>query len=143
MGNRTVWLRSLLRAPVIGEALFNRRRPEPSIRYFNADHGYYDPDNHGEDGASTSGDGHQDGARFAPASFVSGFLDPEDDLGGVLAGLDVPETLVWGEDADITPLSKGRDMAEQADATLVVFGDSLLLPHVEHPGEFVDVVRDE
>jgi len=34
-------------------------------------------------------------------------------------------------------------LAEEADATLVVFGDSLLLPHVEHPAEFVDVVRGE
>ncbi len=33
-------------------------------------------------------------------------------------------------------------MAEHADAMLVVFGDSLLTAPREHPGEFVDVVRD-
>ncbi|GGM24731.1 alpha/beta fold hydrolase [Haloarcula argentinensis] len=143
MGNRTVWLRSLLRAPVIGEAIYNLTVSKPSIRHFHADHGYYDMDNLTEEVVDYEWQsGHQPGARFAPASFVSGFLDPEDDLGETLAGLDVPVTLVWGEDADITPLSQGRDLAEQADAMLVVFGDSLLLPHVEHPGEFVDVVRD-
>jgi pimeloyl-ACP methyl ester carboxylesterase len=50
-------------------------------------------------------------------------------------------TLVWGRDADIVPLEKGRELAEAADARLVVFDDALLLPHYEHPGEFVDLVR--
>src|SRR6056297_2808884 len=41
MPGRRVWLRSLLRAPVVGEALFNVITSKRSIRYFNADHGYY------------------------------------------------------------------------------------------------------
>lgn len=144
MGDRNIWVRSLLRAPVVGQALFNLIVSKPSIRYFHADHGYYDMDNLTDEVLDYEwASGHQPGARFAPASFVSGFLDPEEDLGDVLADLDVPITLVWGEDADITPLSAGRDLADRADATLVVFGDSLLLPHVEHPAEFVDVVRGE
>jgi len=143
MGSRNVGLRSLLRAPVIGEAIYNLTVSKPSIRHFHADHGYYDMDNLTEEVVDYEWrSGHQPGARFAPASFVTGFLDPEDDLGEVLASLDVPVTLVWGEDADISPLSEGRDLAERADAMLVVFGDSQLLPHVEHPGEFVDVVND-
>jgi pimeloyl-ACP methyl ester carboxylesterase len=84
---------------------------------------------------------HQPGARFAPASFVSGFLNPTDSLGDALAELDVPVTLVWGREADTTPLSDGHDLAERADARLVVFDNALLLPHVEHPEQFVDVVR--
>jgi pimeloyl-ACP methyl ester carboxylesterase len=73
---------------------------------------------------------------------VTGFLDPETDQGSVLDELDAPVTLVWGREADITPLSSGRDLAERADAGLVVFDDAKLLPHVEHPGRFVNVIRE-
>jgi pimeloyl-ACP methyl ester carboxylesterase len=144
MGSRSVARRSLLRSPLVGQAIYNLIVSKPSIRHFHADHGYYDMENLTDDVVDyewTSG--HQPGARFAPASFVSGFLDPEADLAAALADLDVPVTLVWGEDADITPLSAGRDLADRADAALVVFSDSLLLPHVEHPDQFVDVVRGE
>ena len=144
MGNRNVWLRSLLRAPLVGQGIYNLIVSKPSIRYFHDDHGYADTSNLSEEVVEYEWQtGHQPGARFAPASFVSGFLDPEADLGDALASLDVPITLVWGEDADITPLSTGRELAERADATLVVFGASLLLPHVEHPELFVDVVTGE
>jgi len=96
MGGRRVWLRSLMRSPVVGEALHN----------------------------------------------LGGFLDPEADLGETLAALE-GVTLVWGRDAEVTPLSVGEDLAERADARLVVFDDALLLPHVEHPAAFVDVVRGD
>jgi pimeloyl-ACP methyl ester carboxylesterase len=144
MGNRSVARRSLLRSPLLGQAIYNLIVSKASIRHFHADHGYYDMDNLTDEVVDyewTSG--HQPGARFAPASFVSGFLDPEDDIGAALADLKIPVTLVWGEDAEITPLSAGRDLADEADATLVVFGESLLLPHVEHPELFVDVVTGE
>lgn len=144
MGGRSVPRRSLVRAPVLGQAIYNLIGSKASIRHFHADHGYYNMDNLTDEVVDYEWkSAHQPGARFAPASFISGFLDPEEDLGDVLEELDVPITLVWGENADITPLSNGRVLADEADATLVVFGDSLLLPHVEHPGEFVDVVRGE
>ncbi|WP_262176691.1 alpha/beta fold hydrolase [Haloarcula laminariae] len=144
MGDRSVQRRSLVRAPVVGQAIYNLIGSKASIRHFHADHGYYDMDNLTDEVVDYEWQSaHQSGARFAPASFISGFLDPDEDLGDVLAGLDVPITLVWGEDADITPLADGRVLADEADATLVVFGDSLLLPHVEHPEEFVEVVRGE
>jgi len=144
MGGRRTWLRSLFRSPVVGQGLYNLIVSKWGLRYFHDDHGYYDIDNLDDDVLDyewvTS---HRPGARFAPASFVSGFFDVEDDLGEVLADLDVPVTLVWGRDADITPLSGGRDLADKADARLVVFDEALLLPHVEHPEQFVDVVRGE
>jgi len=144
MGGRSVPRRSLVRAPVVGQAIYNLIGSTASIRHFHADHGYYDMANLTDAVVDYEWQSaHQPGARFAPASFLSGFLDPQEDLGDVLAALDVPITLVWGEDADITPLADGRVLADEADATLVVFGDSLLLPHVEHPAEFVDVVRGE
>ncbi|MFD1641060.1 alpha/beta fold hydrolase [Halohasta litorea] len=137
------WLRELIRAPVVGEALFNLIASKPSIRYFNADHGYYDPTKVTEDWQDYEWQtAHQPNARFAPASFISGYLNSDVDLAGAIRSLDVPTTIVWGRDADITPLSDGRELADEADATLVVFDRALLLPHVEFPAEFQDVVGD-
>jgi pimeloyl-ACP methyl ester carboxylesterase len=141
--DRVTWARELLRAPVVGTALFNLLASKPSIRYFNADHGYYDV-------ASVSDEwmeyewrtAHQPNARYAPASFVSGFLNSAVDLGAALADLDAPVTFVWGREAEITPLADGRTLAETADARLVVIDDAKLLPHVEHPPAFLDTLRE-
>jgi pimeloyl-ACP methyl ester carboxylesterase len=144
MGTQTVWLRGLVRSPVIGQGLFNLVASKPSLRYFNADHGYYDPERLTEEVLDYEyATAHQSGARFAPASFVSGFLNPETDLSESLAAVDAPVTLVWGRNADVTPLEAGRELAEQADTGLVVFDRAKLLPHCEHPEQFVSVVREE
>jgi len=140
-GQRT-WVRSLLRSPVVGEGLYNLIVSKPAIRYFLEDHGFADPANITDewveyDWKTT----HQPGARFAPASFVAGFMDLDVDLGAVLAGLDVPTTIYWGRDAEITSLSQGEELAEAADARLVVFDSADLLPHAEHPEEFVEAFR--
>jgi len=142
MGSRRGWRRTLLRTPLLGQGIYNAIVSKYSLKHAHGDHGYYDLDNLTPavlDYEWTTG--HQPGARFAPASFFTGFLDPEEDLGVVLGELDVPITLVWGRDADVSPLENGRELADEADARLVVFDESLLLPHVEHPDQFVDVVR--
>lgn len=138
------WLRTAFRAPLLGEALYNLITSKPSIRHFNADHGYYDADNVTDDLVDyqwrTS---HQPGARYAPGSFVGGFLDLDIDLAAELSTLDEPVTLVWGREASITPLEGGLKLAEAADARLVVFDEADLQPHVEHPAQFVrQVLRD-
>lgn len=141
MGSRSVALRTLLRTPLLGQGLFNLVVSKPAIRYLQADHGYFDVENYDEETLAYEWlTAHQPGARYAPASFVTGFLDPELDLGETLSALDAPVTLVWGRDADITPLERGRELAERADATLVVFDDARLLPHVEHPDGFATLV---
>ena len=137
MGIRRSKVRTLLRTPLLGTAIFNVLASKPSIRYFGADHSYYDPDTIDPDRVDYQWRAaHQPGARFAPASFVSGYLDPSVDLGATLAACDAPITLVWGGEADITPLSYGQDLAEAADARLLVFDDTRLLPHVEHAERF-------
>jgi len=144
MGIRRERLRALLRSPVLGTAIFNLIASKPSIRYFGADHSYYDQRNIEPDRVDYQWRvAHQPGARFAPASFVSGFLDPAVDLGATLRACEVPVTLVWGREAEITPLSYGRDLAEEADARLVVFDHARLLPHVEHPAAFLEELRPD
>ena len=136
------WLRELLRAPVVGPAVFNVLASRPSIDHFNADHGYYDPANVSEEWSDYEWrTAHQENARYAPASFVSGYLNADVDLADSLRSVDAPVTLVWGREAEVTPLSDGRTLAEEADAELVVFDASKLLPHVEFGRQFAETVR--
>ncbi|MFB6219248.1 MAG: alpha/beta fold hydrolase, partial [Halobacteriaceae archaeon] len=130
-------LRTLLRAPLVGEALFNLLVSRPSLLYFDRREAYVG----GPDDATLDYQyrtAHQPGARFAPAAFIGGDLDPDTDLGGAIAGLDIPVTLVWGREADRPPLAVGRALAERADARLVVVEGARLLPHAEHPDAFLD-----
>ena len=136
-------VRELIRAPLIGEAVFNLVTSKPSIRYFNADHGYDDPTNATEDWIEYEWrTTHVENARFAPASFISGYLNSDIDLAAALAELDVPPTIVWGREAEVSPLTDGRELADAADVRLVVFDRAKLLPHVEHPNRFLETVRE-
>jgi len=141
-GPQRRWMRTLLRAPLVGTGAFNALASKRSLRRFHADHGYADPHRIEEDVLdyewTTS---HHPGARYAPASFVAGFLDPEVPLEDELPRVNDPVTLVWGRGADVVPLSEGHELAELGDARLVVFDDAKLLPHVEHPDQFVEVVE--
>lgn len=142
-GTRRRWLRSLLRAPLVGQAIFNALVSKPAIRHFHADHGVADLDRYPDEVIDYEWrSAHQPGARFAPASFVSGYLDPEESLADVLVDVEAPVTLVWGRDAEIVPLEEGRDLAEAADARLVVIDDSKLLPHAEHPDAFREALEE-
>jgi pimeloyl-ACP methyl ester carboxylesterase len=143
-GGEKPFVRSLLRAPVVGELAFDAVASKRSLEYFSADHSYYDPDAYRPerkqyDWQTT----HQQGARYAPASFVAGYLDSDLDLGDAIADLDVPTTFVWGREADITPLVEGRQLADDAGAKLVVVDYAALLPHDEHPDAFLDAVADD
>lgn len=140
---KRAWLRELLRAPVIGPALYDLATSKPSIRHANRDHGYYDPTNVTDDLVDHQWRlAHQDGARFAPAGFLTGDLNSDLDLSARLAEHDANVTLLWGREAETSPLENGRDLAEAADARLVVFDNALLQPHVEHPEAFVDLVAE-
>ncbi len=143
-GIRRPKVRTLLRSPLLGTALYNLIASKASIRYFGADHSYFDPEAIDPDHVNYQWRAaHQPGSRFAPASFVSGYLDPAVDLGETLAECEAPVTIVWGREAEITPLSYGRDLAEAADARLLVFDNACLLPHVEHAERFLDELRTD
>lgn len=143
-GPRRTWLRSVFRSPVVGQALFNLLTTRRSLYFFDNREGYSTEVSYTERDVDYQWQtAHQPGARFAPASFVSGHLDPDVDLGAEMVHLDVPVTLIWGREATTTPLDEGEELAERADTKLVVFDDAKLLPHAEHPGPFLDVLLDE
>ncbi|EMA39670.1 alpha/beta fold hydrolase [Halobiforma nitratireducens] len=138
------WLRTLLRSPIVGTTVYNVIASKPSIKRFYGRDGYYDPDRIDEDQiAHAWNSAHQPGARYAPASFAAGTLDPDFDLATELAALETPTTLVWGRDAKLVPLREGRDLAEAADLDLVVIDYATQLPHAEHPTKFVEYLTAE
>ncbi|WP_435345817.1 alpha/beta fold hydrolase [Haloarchaeobius sp. HRN-SO-5] len=143
-GRRKRTVLAVLRSPLLGEAIFNAVSSNPSLEHFSADHGYYDVSSYTQSKQSYQWQTtHQPGARFAPASFVSGYLDPDVDLAATLSDLDVPVTLVWGREADVTPLAEGRRLADATGAKLVVIDYSRLMPHDEHPDKFVEAIEDD
>ncbi|WP_440765956.1 alpha/beta fold hydrolase [Natronorubrum sp. DTA7] len=138
------WVRTLVRTPIVGSTLFNLLATKPAIRYFYDRDGYYDSDRIDDAEIEYAWrSAHQPGARYAPASFSSGTLDPEFDLATELAALETPTTLVWGRDAELVPLREGRDLADAADLELVVIDYATQLPHAEHPDKFVEYLSAE
>jgi pimeloyl-ACP methyl ester carboxylesterase len=127
--------RGLLRAPVVGEGIYNLVASRPSIRSFLRRQTY-------AKAAAVTDElvdyyylaAHQPGARFAPASFISGTLDTP--VGGVYPELRQPILLIWGKDARLTPLGQARAFREaNTGAELRVF-DCGALPQDELPEEF-------
>ena len=137
------WVRELVRLPLVGQTLFNLVTSKPAIEYFNADHGYADPDGADEEWTEYEWQtAHQENARFAPAAFLAGDLNSQLDLGSALAGLDTETTLVWGRETELTPVASGTTLAETAGVELIVFDRAKLLPHVERADAFLDYVLD-
>ncbi|NGM69905.1 alpha/beta hydrolase [Natronolimnobius sp. AArcel1] len=143
-GDERPWLRTLVRSPLLGTTLFNLLASKPSLRYFYDRDGYYDSDRIDAAEVAYAWDSaHQPGARYAPASFASGTLDPKFDLATELAALETDTTLVWGRDAELVPLRNGRDLSRAADLDLVVIDYATQLPHAEHPDRFVEYLTAE
>jgi pimeloyl-ACP methyl ester carboxylesterase len=141
-GQRT-WLRSLVRSPVVGEAVYNALTAKPSIRWFLADHGFAREASITDEWVDYDWQtAHQPGARYAPASFIAGFLDLDTDLGADLAALDAPVTVLWGSDAHLPDPETGRELAEAAGAPFVAIDDTDLLPHAEEPAAFLEAFRE-
>jgi pimeloyl-ACP methyl ester carboxylesterase len=137
---RRLW-RSVLRAPVVGQAIYNVIASRPSIAYFLKSQIYRDPrqvtDTMVQYYYTTA---HQPGARFAPASFISGTLNTP--VASVYPLLRQPILLCWGKDARFTPLENARAFREaNPRAELRVF-DCGGLPQAERPEEFAREVRE-
>jgi pimeloyl-ACP methyl ester carboxylesterase len=142
-GRRT-WLRSLVRSPVVGEALYNALTARPSIRWFLKDHGFAHEESITDEWVDYDWQtAHQPGARYAPASFIAGFLDLDTDLGADLAVLDAPVTVLWGADAHLPDPETGRALADTAGAPFVAIDNTDLLPHAEEPDAFLRAFREQ
>jgi pimeloyl-ACP methyl ester carboxylesterase len=125
---------SLVRSPLVGEALFNALSSRPSIRYFLEKQTYGDPSEVTPeiiDHYYTVC--HQPGARFVPAYFVGGMLNCN--VARDLPFVAAPVLIGWGERTpSVSPLSQAGEFLKLAQrGELATFAKSGLLPHEEEP----------
>lgn len=128
--------RALLSSPVLGEGLYNGITSRPSIRYYlrrqtYADHAAVTPAL--VDYYHTTA--HQPGARYAPASFISGMLDTP--IATAFASLTQPILLLWGKRARFTHVEQARAFRQQNPRADLRMFDCGALPQDEMPVEFV------
>lgn len=137
--SRSMPRRTLLRAPLLGTAAYNAMTSRAALASGGVGAGFDGevPEDYLSYCWSTA---HQPGARYAPASYLGGHLDPATDLESALTGLE-GATLVWGREATDPPLAEGRALAEGTDSRLVVVDAARTLPHVEHPEETVAAIE--
>lgn len=142
-GSRRPRLRAAFRSPLVGEVMFAALTTKPSLRWWMEREAYADPSRIDDRLIGyLSRTARQPGARYAPASFIGGFLTPEDPLTEILAETVVPTTLCWGREATRTPLALGRRYASSGDADLQIVDETRLLPHAERPDAFLSTLRD-
>ena len=133
--------RALLRSPLVGQAIYNAIVSRPSLRYYLKTQAYADPSRVTDDVVDYYYTvSHQPGARYAPASFVSGTLNTP--VASVYPLLKQPILLCWGKDAKFTPLEQARAFRQaNPRAELRVF-DCGALPPEEVPEEFTSEVSE-
>ena len=131
----------LLRSPLLGQALYNLIASRLSIRYYLRSQVYDDP-------ALVSDDvvdeyytmAHQPGARFAPASFISGMLNTP--VSAVFPLLKQPIVLCWGKDSRFNPLESAGAFREANPRTELRVFDCGSLPQAERPAELAASVAE-
>jgi pimeloyl-ACP methyl ester carboxylesterase len=134
-------LGALLRLPVVGTAAFNALVSRQSIGYFLRERTFADPSLVTPEMINayyrTS---HQEGARFAPAAFVGGALNLS--VRETYPSLTQPVFIIWGRDAQITPVSDANLFIQVRRQTrLKVLDRCGLLPHVENAREFLEITN--
>lgn len=137
--NTHAWLGDVIRTPGLGSVVFAGVTTPASLRWWLAHDAYENPAN--VTPALLKYLHHtarQPGARYAPAAFIAGDLDPAHRLVDTLSVTDTPLTLVWGRNATRTPLGLGETLAATTNSPLVVVDDARRLPHSEHPTTVVD-----
>jgi pimeloyl-ACP methyl ester carboxylesterase len=135
-------IQGLFLVPVVGDSLYHAIVSRRGIRYYLERMAYYDPQFvTGELVETYHRVAHQRGAKYLPATFVSGKLN----LGVADYWPRVPHpTLVcWGQEARTTPVSAVREFVRNNPRSEPrVFRDAALLPHDERAETFNGEVRE-
>jgi pimeloyl-ACP methyl ester carboxylesterase len=132
----------LLQSPVLGTSFYNVMASERSIREHARNNLFYDHRRvTNRFVANLYATSHQEGAQYAIAAFLSGYLNTE--TRAAFSRLKQPVTLVCGKQDPDTPLSKAVEMASQnPKARLEIFDYCRMLPEQEHPEKFNELVRN-
>jgi pimeloyl-ACP methyl ester carboxylesterase len=129
-----------LRAPVVGQSIYNAVVSRYAIRSYLTQYAYLRPEAVTDelvDYYYTTA--HQAGARYAPLSFLTGYFNS--DIAEVFARLPHPTLLVWGKQAKMTPATDAQAFVRlNPRAQVEVIDGCSLLPHDEQPERFHEQV---
>lgn len=133
---------SLVRTPLLGEALFNALVSRASLRYYLEKQSYFDPNRVTDELVdryySTS---HAPGARYAPAAFIGGRLYW--DAREAWTRLEQPVLIIWGREATFTPYSDAAVfLATNPAAHAQEINNAGILPHDEQPEQVANIVTE-
>jgi pimeloyl-ACP methyl ester carboxylesterase len=131
---------STLRLPLIGTTLHNVLTSRRAIREFARRHLYFDKAMVDEALVTRYHTAaHQPGTQHALFSFLAGLLST--DARESWSRLSQPALLVWGRHAILNGLDTAPEwLSLKPDAQLEVIDRAMLLPHVEHPREFDELI---
>lgn len=134
---------AVLRSPVLGTGIYNALASKTGItgEFGEAFYGPLPEDKEWTQYHWQAA--HQEGARFAPAARLSGYLHPDTDLAESITESSIPTTLLWGREALAPPLADGRSLAKQTDTRLIVIDYARTRPHVEYPTVVGKTLRDQ
>jgi len=135
--------RNLIRSPLVGEAVFDLLTTPDQLRGQYKSHVFIDDKMLTDDFVSSKRRITQrDGGRFAPASFVTGYLDPVEERSELLAlaqSLNVPLMVIVGENSPKKTMAEIEALASLEGLTVERLKGSLA-PHEESPDEVARVV---
>ncbi|HEY3377874.1 MAG TPA: alpha/beta fold hydrolase [Armatimonadota bacterium] len=131
----------IMQAPVVGTSIYYSLVSRPGIERELREHIYYDPTFVTPEMVDfLHASAHQPGSQHAAVAFVTGLLDLP--MRMAFADIDQPTLLIWGRDAEYTPVGDAADLLyRDPKAQLSIFDDCGMLPHDEKAGEFIRTVR--
>lgn len=130
----------LLRWPIVGAAFYNLIASRKSIQTFASHQLYFDKSLVDEALVRRYHiAAHQNGSKYGLSWLLGGLLDI--DWRESWSRLEAPALLVWGRNAMLNGLDTAPEwLALKPDARLSIIDAAMLLPHVEHPQEFNEIV---
>lgn len=133
------WLGGLVRAPVVGQALFDLLTSRRSIRYFLAKSFAGEVDEGLESYAYASA--HQPNARFAPAAFLSGHLFAPEATTALYPHVTAPSLVLFDRDPYSSFAELTSFVSRHAGWTSRRIPGTWGLPHFDATGETVAAIR--
>ncbi len=135
-------LYGLLRSSVIGDSIFNALTSKPGLSSFLKRDVYTNPEEvTAEMVAEYHTTAHQEGGKYAPASFIGGRLNLA--IADSFTSLKLPILITWGREATITPVWQLEDFLDanpRAEGRIIAH--SGLLPHDEQAEQWLAIVGD-
>jgi pimeloyl-ACP methyl ester carboxylesterase len=126
----------LLQSPVLGTSFYNVMSSERSIRDYASKYLFYD-ERRVTDRlvAHLYATSHQEGAQYAIAAFLSGYLNT--DARAAFSRVSQPVLLVCGRQDSINSLEQAQKLLQlNPRARIEIFDDCRMMPEQEHPEKF-------